>query len=386
MRFPGFIEEWQTKKLGEIIDFKVTNSFSRENLNYESGAVKNIHYGDIHTKFQTLFNITNEIVPFINEEINLQRISAENYCREGDIIFADASEDLNDVGKSIEVVNVNGEKLLSGLHTLLARPKENIFHLGFNGYLFKTNQVRTQIQKESQGSKVLSINVGRISKIELSFPDLKEQERITTLLSLLDDRIHTQNKIIKELKLLKNTIRYQLYTQILNGENRLVQIKELLNYEQPNKYLVTNTDYSSDPSLTPVLTANKAFVLGYTDEVFGVYNKKECIIFDDFTMDMKLVNFPFKVKSSAIKILTAKPNVNLKFIFEYLSFLDLSSNEHKRHYISEIESMEITLPDCQEQNKISNILSCIKEKIKIETEIQKVLITQKKYLLTNLFI
>ena len=386
MRFPGFIEEWQTKKLGEIIDFKVTNSFSRENLNYESGAVKNIHYGDIHTKFQTLFNITNEIVPFINEEINLQRISAENYCREGDIIFADASEDLNDVGKSIEVVNVNGEKLLSGLHTLLARPKENIFHLGFNGYLFKTNQVRTQIQKESQGSKVLSINVGRISKIELSFPDLKEQERITAFLSLLDDRIYTQNKIIKELKLLKNTIRYQLYTQILNGENRLVQIKELLNYEQPNKYLVTNTDYSSDPSLTPVLTANKAFVLGYTDEVFGVYNKEECIIFDDFTMDMKLVNFPFKVKSSAIKILTAKPNVNLKFIFEYLSFLDLSSNEHKRHYISEIESMEITLPDCQEQNKISNILSCIKEKIKIETEIQKVLITQKKYLLTNLFI
>ncbi|MHA6728414.1 restriction endonuclease subunit S, partial [Chryseobacterium sp. A301] len=377
---------WQTKKLGEIIDFKVTNSFSRENLNYESGAVKNIHYGDIHTKFQTLFNIINEIVPFINEEINLQRISAENYCREGDIIFADASEDLNDVGKSIEVVNVNGEKLLSGLHTLLARPKENIFHLGFNGYLFKTNQVRTQIQKESQGSKVLSINVGRISKIELSFPDLKEQERITAFLSLLDDRIFTQNKIIKELKLLKNTIRYQLYRQILNGENRLVQIKELLNYEQPNKYLVTNTDYSSDPSLTPVLTANKAFVLGYTDEVFGVYNKEECIIFDDFTMDMKLVNFPFKVKSSAIKILTAKPNVNLNFIFEYLSFLDLSSSEHKRHYISEIESMEITLPDCQEQNKISNILSCIKEKIKIETEIQKVLITQKKYLLTNLFI
>ena len=76
----------------------------------------------------------------------------------------------------------------------------------------------------------------------------------------------------------------------------------------------------------------------------------------------------------------------MKFIFEYLSFLDLSSNEHKRHYISEIESMEITSPDCQEQNKISNILSCIKEKIKIETEIQKVLITQKKYLLTNLFI
>src|SRR5690606_13475751 len=155
------------------------------------------------TKFQTLFDITNEIVPFINDEINVGRISDENYCKEGDIIFADASEDLNDVGKSIEVINVNDEKLLSGLHTLLARPKGNIFHLRFNGYLFKSNTVRTQIQKESQGSKVLSINVGRISKIELSFPSVQEQERITALLSLLDQRIQTQNKIIEELKLLK---------------------------------------------------------------------------------------------------------------------------------------------------------------------------------------
>ena len=202
MRFPGFEGEWETKKLGEVMDFKVTNSFSRENLNYKVGAVKNIHYGDIHTKFQTLFDVNKEVVPFINEEISLDRISDENYCREGDVIFADASEDLNDVGKSIEIVNVNGEKLLSGLHTLLARPKDHIFNLGFNGYLFKSNFVRTQIQKESQGSKVLSINVGRISKIDLSFPDLKEQEKITALLSLLDDRIYTQNKIIEQLETL----------------------------------------------------------------------------------------------------------------------------------------------------------------------------------------
>ncbi|MEG2510343.1 MAG: restriction endonuclease subunit S, partial [Chryseobacterium sp.] len=195
LRFPGFEGEWEVKTLGEVMDFKVTNSFSRENLNYEEGTVKNIHYGDIHTKFQTLFNIKNEVVPFLNKEISVRKISEENYCREGDVIFADASEDLNDVGKSIEVVNINGEKLLSGLHTLLARPKENLFYLGFIGYLFKSKQVRTQIQKESQGSKVLSINVGRISKIELSFPDKKEQERIKTLFSLCEERIHTQSKI-----------------------------------------------------------------------------------------------------------------------------------------------------------------------------------------------
>ena len=386
MRFPEFTEEWETKKLGEVMDFKVTNSFSRENLNYEVGTVKNIHYGDIHTKFQTLFDTTKEVVPFINEEINLDRISDENYCKEGDVIFADASEDLNDVGKSIEIINVNSEKLLSGLHTLLGRPKSSFFHLGFNGYLFKSNSVRTQIQKESQGSKVLSISTGRISKIELSFPSVNEQERITTLLSLLDERIQTQNKIIEELKLLKITLRYQLYEQILNQENEYVQVKDTLNYEQPTKYLVTNTDYSSDISLIPVLTANKAFVLGYTDEEFGIYDKGQCIIFDDFTMDIKFVNFPFKVKSSAIKILTAKPNVNLKFIFEYLSFLNLSSNEHKRHYISEIEPLKMQLPNYIQQTYVADFLASIDDKIKTEFEIHTLLLKQKQYLLANLFI
>jgi type I restriction enzyme, S subunit len=183
-----------------------------------------------------------------------------------------------------------------------------------------------------------------------------------------------------------NTIRYRLYTQIHNERNELVQIRDILNYEQPTKYLVTNTDYSFNIASTPVLTANKAFILGYTDEDFGIYDKGENIIFDDFTMDMKFVDFPFKVKSSAIKILTAKRNVDLKFMFEYLFFLDLSSNEHKRHYISEIEPMQISLPDFNQQKQISIVLSSIDKKLKTESEIRMLLIKQKQYLLANLFI
>jgi type I restriction enzyme S subunit len=93
LRFDGFEGEWELKKLEDIAEFKVTNSFSRENLNYEIGSVKNIHYGDIHTKFQTLFDITKEKVPYINKEISINRISADFYCKEGDIVFADASEE-----------------------------------------------------------------------------------------------------------------------------------------------------------------------------------------------------------------------------------------------------------------------------------------------------
>ena len=92
---------WQFKKFGDIYEFKSTNSYSRDCLNYEAGEVKNIHYGDIHTKFKSNFNVDNENVPFINTEIDILKIPSECYCREGDLVIADASEDYDDIGKTI---------------------------------------------------------------------------------------------------------------------------------------------------------------------------------------------------------------------------------------------------------------------------------------------
>ena len=189
LRFPQFKDSWVNEKMDALYAFKVTNSFSRENLNYVEGTVKNIHYGDIHTQFQTLFDITKEIVPFINPDISIERISEDNYCQEGDLILADASEDLADVGKSIELVNLNNEKVLSGLHTILARPILEKLSIGFGGYLFKSNNIRTQIQKESQGSKVLSISVTRLSNISLTIPEKTEQTQIATFFSAIDEKL-----------------------------------------------------------------------------------------------------------------------------------------------------------------------------------------------------
>lgn len=216
LRFPEFTGEWEKKKLGEVAATKVTNSFARENLNYEIGEVKNIHYGDIHTKFQTLFDIEKENVPFINLEISIQKISEENYCLEGDLIFADASEDLNDVGKSMEIVNLNNEKLLSGLHTILVRPQENVFNYGFAGYLFKSNNIRHQIQKESQGSKVLSISGGRLLGIEISFPTLPEQTKIATFLTAIDEKLQALKKKKSLLEQYKKGVMQKLFSQELS--------------------------------------------------------------------------------------------------------------------------------------------------------------------------
>jgi type I restriction enzyme S subunit len=202
---------WEEKRLKDLFIFKTTNSFSREKLNYENGKVKNIHYGDIHTKFQTLFDMEREQVPYINSNIDINKINEDNYCKVGDIIFADASEDLKDVGKSIEIINLNNQKILAGLHTLLARPTINTFSIGFCGHLFASDIVRMQIQKESQGSKVLSISAIRLSNISLSVPDLEEQSKITNFLSSIDSKIDIENQLLQKLEEQKKFLLYQMF-------------------------------------------------------------------------------------------------------------------------------------------------------------------------------
>jgi len=203
LRFPEFrdAEGWESKSMSEVYAFKGHNSLSRDKLNYERGSVKNIHYGDIHTKFSTHFDIAKETVPYINQSESLKAFEAENFCVEGDIIFADASEDLEDIGKAIEIVSLNGERVLSGLHTILARQTETDLVRGFGGHLFKSKRVRTLIQKESQGSKVLGLSGGRLAKIEIPFPSSpREQQKIAECLSSVDEVIAAEARKLDALK------------------------------------------------------------------------------------------------------------------------------------------------------------------------------------------
>ncbi|MCT4285080.1 restriction endonuclease subunit S, partial [Elizabethkingia anophelis] len=225
-----------------------------------------------------------------------------------------------------------------------------------------------------------------LKDLDVNIPNLIEQKKISAFLSLIESRIETQRKIIEGLITLKIQSRNKLFKRIIKDDYEAFTVEEILNYEQPTKYIVSNTDYSSDKSLIPVLTANKAFILGYTNEDWGIYNKGKCIVLDDFTLDLKYVDFSFKIKSSAIKLLTPKNNVDLKFVFEYFSFLNLSSNEHKRHYISEIQPMLLNIPAIDIQNNISNFLSKLDSKISLETELLTQYENQKKYLLQNLFV
>ncbi|HIF9094342.1 TPA: restriction endonuclease subunit S [Photobacterium damselae] len=180
--------DWVEKKFGDCFDFFTTNSLSRDRLSYDTGMVKNIHYGDIHTKFRSVFKPEQEIVPYITDLDDTKKIKAQSYCQNGDLVFADASEDYADIGKCIEVRELGNLKLVAGLHTHLVRPKEK-FATGYQAYLQKSWKMRYQIMRIAQGTKVLGISTKQLATISLPVPCYEEQEKIAALLTSLDSKI-----------------------------------------------------------------------------------------------------------------------------------------------------------------------------------------------------
>ena len=147
------------------------------------------------------------------------------------------------------------------------------------------------------------------------------------------------------------------------------RLEDILDYEQPQAYIVNSTDYS-DEYETPVLTAGKSFIIGYTNETNGICDRLPVIIFDDFTTDSKLVDFPFKVKSSAMKILRTKGEININYIAYYMSITRLIGDTHKRYWISEYSKLLIPIPPYQEQLRIVETVETIfNEILKITAEL-----------------
>ena len=137
------------------------------------------------------------------------------------------------------------------------------------------------------------------------------------------------------------------------------RLEDLINYEQPTKYIVSSTEYNDEFAI-PVLTAGQTFILGYTNEMKGIYEantENPVIIFDDFTTSNHWVDFKFKVKSSALKILKSKNmNVNLRYCYHYMKTIKLDITEHKRMWISRYSQIKIPIPSLETQEKIVKIL------------------------------
>lgn len=201
--------EWEEVKFSDIFNFHQTNSYSRALL-AEYGEIMNIHYGDIHTKFSMLFDVNKESVPFLNDEVDTSKIAKEQFLKVGDLVIADASEDYKDIGKSIEVISLNNQKVVAGLHTYIARPVKP-FALGFCGYMMQTFPVREQIKKLATGISVLGISKTNLGKVELKVPCLEEQTKIANFLSAIDQKIEVVAQQIEQAKTWKKGLLQQMF-------------------------------------------------------------------------------------------------------------------------------------------------------------------------------
>ena len=226
MRFPEFTGEWKRIKVSDLLDFYSTNSLSWEQLEYEPNEPYNLHYGLIHVELSTLIDMTKDKLPSIKDG-NVPK--KYELCKEGDIAFADASEDTNEVAKVVEFYDLDGKKVLCGLHTIHGRNNNGLTSKGFLGYCFSSTIFHNQIRRIAQGTKIYSISTRNFSEIFVGLPSRNEQQKIATLLRLIDERIATQNKIIEDLKKLKCAIIEKLYYKIQGKEYLYRQLFDVVN-------------------------------------------------------------------------------------------------------------------------------------------------------------
>ena len=238
--------------------------------------------------------------------------------------------------------------------------------------------------------KAKRVHVPTFLDMSLNIPNIEEQYRIVLFLHTIDKLIAAAKKKADLLKLKKRYYLQAIFSQQLRFKGftepwQQRKLGDLLKFERPDRYIEPDGDYLSEGT-TPVLTANKGFVLGYTNNSEGIYDKGACIIFDDFTLDRKLVRRPFKVRSSAIKILTANPSMDLYFIFELLEFQKFPSLGHARHYISVVEPWRAPVPDCSEQTHIGEMFRMMDDLIVAVTRKIELLERRKTAYLQRLFV
>ena len=210
LRFPEFSGEWDRIKVSDLLEFYPTNSLSWEQLDYSGRSIFNLHYGLIHKGLPTQVDVSENTLPTIKDEYIPKKMSL---CQNGDVAFADASEDTNDVAKCIEFANCGEQKIVCGLHTIHGRDTQNKTETGYKGYAFSARPFRAQIRRLAQGTKIYSINSHNFSECYIGIPSKEEQSKISNLLHSVDLRIATQIKIIEDLKKLKSAISKLLFAR-----------------------------------------------------------------------------------------------------------------------------------------------------------------------------
>jgi type I restriction enzyme S subunit len=264
--------DWSTPDFGDVFNFLKTFSFSRDQLTSETtnDKIRNIHYGDIHSTYENeiLDLDIEQTVPYLLDGIiDPKCFDDESFpaLKEGDLIIADASEDYMGVCDCVELKNINGAKIVSGLHTFAARATDGKIAIGYRTYSLQHEQVIRELRRIATGTSVYGVSKTNLSKVKIPLPPLPEQKAIAQLLSTADAAIHTTEKIIAQKELSKKW----LMQQLLTGKKRMMgfdgEWKEIYIRDVAKEVSIRN---KSDKQLT-VLSCTKYDGLVPSLEYFG---------------------------------------------------------------------------------------------------------------------
>ena len=375
LRFPEFQGEWEKCKVSDLLDFYSTNSLSWDKLEYGTDAIQNLHYGLIHVGLPTMIDLSKDKLPNITNGNTPQNYEL---CQEGDIAFADASEDTNEVAKAVEFYKLNGKDVICGLHTIHGRDKQQKTVIGYKGYAFSSTAFHHQIRRIAQGTKIYSINSKNFSECYIGIPSKEEQKKIATLLRLIDERIATQNKIINKLQSLIKGIGKQLFMD--NQNWRTVKIGELLR-------IGNGKDYKH-------LSIGKIPVYGTGGQMLLVndylYDGESVCIGRKGTIDT-----PMFLKGKFWTVDTLFYTYDFKDVlpkFCYYLFLQINWKLYNEGTgvpslsKSTIENIKAKIPSLEQQKNICSILDCYEHKTNNEEQILELYHLEKQYLLRQMFI
>ena len=329
----------------------------------------------------------------------------KNYelCKEGDIVFADASEDTNEVAKAVEYYNLNGKKVVCGLHTIHGRDNKNKTVVGYKGYAFSSMSFHHQIRRIAQGTKIYSINSKNFSECYVGIPSKDEQQKIADLLRLIDERIATQNKIIEDLKKLKSAI---IDYTINSLDTDFAKFGSL--YEMAGEGGTPTTSNASfydngkipfikiDDLKQKYLTENKDFIteLGLQKSSAWLVPTHSILFSNGATIgEISITTYPVCTKQGILGIVP-KQNIDVEFLYYFMSSSYfkkavsriVTEGTMKTAYLKDINNILCPIPTKEKQQEIAKMPSTLNSKIDFEQSILKLFCSQKQYLLRQMFI
>ena len=400
LRFPEFHGEWEKCKVSDLLDFYSTNSLSWDQLEYGTDNLLNLHYGLIHVGLPTMVDLSKDILPAIKKENEPKNFEL---CKEGDIAFADASEDTNEVAKAIEFYTLEDKAVVCGLHTIHGRDKSNKTVVGYKGYAFSSTAFHHQIRRIAQGTKIYSINAKNFAECYIGIPSKEEQTKIAKLLRLIDERIATQSKLIEDLKKLKSAI---IDYAINSLDTDFAKFGSL--YEMAGEGGTPTTSNASfydngkipfvkiDDLKKKYLTENNDFIteLGLQKSSAWLVPTRSILFSNGATIgEITITTYPVCTKQGILGIVP-KPNIDVEFLYYFMSSSYfkkavsriVTEGTMKTVYLKDINNIRCPIPTKEKQQEIAKMPSALNSKIDFEQSILKLFCSQKQYLLRQMFI